>query len=87
MAQVWTGHSTDFSFQNFFFVLWLNFQWGRKKNSELSISLSFIRLKIYQIAFIKSCHWGRPNSIQSVPKYLYNFYSWFKWFFSETIVQ
>ncbi len=71
MAQVWTGHSTDFSFQNYF----LYFNWisnGEKKNSELSISLS-LGFKIYQIAFIKSCHWGCTNSIESVSKFLYKF--------------
>jgi hypothetical protein len=39
MAQVWTGHLTDFSFQNYF----LYFNWisnGEKKNSQMSISLS-----------------------------------------------
>ncbi len=85
MAQVWTGHLTDFSFQNYF----LYFNWisnGEEKKLQIEY-LPIIRLKIYRITFIKSCHWGRPNSIQSVPKYLYNFYSWFKWFFSETIVQ
>lgn len=65
MAQVWTGLSTDFSFQNYF----LYFNWisnEEKKNSELSISLS-LGLKFTRLPSLNLAIEGVPSVLRVCP--------------------
>jgi len=79
-----TMSSTDFSFQNLVFGIYLNFQQQKSlKNQYLSHSES----KSYQINSIKSSHQDLSNNTKGTFQFLRNFRLWFNLIFSEEIIQ
>jgi len=79
-----TTFSTDFSFQNLVFGIYLNFQWHKSlKNQYLPHSKS----KSYQINSINPAHQGLSNNTKGTFQFLQNFQLQFNLIFSEEIIQ
>jgi len=76
--------STDFSFQNLVFGIYLNFQWQKSlKNQYLPHSES----KSYQINSIHPVHQGLSTNTKDTFQFLWNFQLQFNLIFSEKIIQ
>jgi hypothetical protein len=79
-----TMFSTEFSFQNLVFEIYLNFQWKKSlKNQYLPHSKS----KSYQINSIHPAHQGLSNNTKGTFQFLRNFQLQFNLIFSEKIIQ
>ncbi len=79
-----TTLSTNFSFQNLVFGIYLNFQWKKSlKNQYLPHSES----KSYQINSINPAHQGLSNSTKGTFQFLRNFQLKFNLIFTEEIIQ
>jgi hypothetical protein len=76
--------STDFSFQNLVFGIYLNFQQQKSLKNQY---LPHFESKSYQINSINLAHQGLSNNTKSTFQFLQNFQIQFNLIFNEEIIQ
>jgi len=79
-----TTFSTDFSFQNLVFGIYLNFQWQKSLKKQY---LPHSESKSYQINSINPAHRGPSKNTKGTFQFLQNFQLQFNLIFSEEIIQ